>query len=83
MSMYPSDKHGEYQCLHAFIDVRPCHRGGAYCSRQEVRRYFDGVVRVVDGPAIYSQYVSPEISAMMHIFASAKFALECATESPK
>jgi len=83
MSMYPSDKHGEYQCLHAFLDVRQCHRGGNYCCRQEVRRYFDGVVRVVDGPAIYSQDASPEIAAMMRIFATAQSALECATEAPK
>lgn len=83
MSMYPSDKHGEYQCLHAFLDVRKCYSGGHYCCRQEVRRYFDGAVMVVDGPAIYSQDASPEISAMMQIFASAQSALECATEAPK
>ena len=83
MSMYTSDKHGEYQRLHEFLDVRQCHRGGHYCCRQEVRRYFDGAVRVVDGPAIYSRDAAPEIKAMMQIFASAQSALECATEAPK
>lgn len=83
MSIHHSDKHGEYLRLHAFLDVRQCHGGGYYCCRQEVRRYFDGVVRVVDGPAIYSQDESPETAAMMQIFASAQFALECATEAPK
>ena len=81
--MYPKDKHGEYQRLHAFIDVRACHGGGAYCCRQEVRRYFDGTVRVVDGPAIYARTASPEVAAMMRIFAESQAALEGATESPK
>lgn len=83
MSMYPSDTHGEYQCIRAFLDVRQCHSGGYYCCRQEVRRYFGGAVRVVGGPAIYSQDVSPEIAAMMQIFVTAQSALECATEAPK
>jgi hypothetical protein len=80
--MYPSDKYGEYQRLHAFIDVRQCHKGGYYCCRQEVRRYFDGSVKVVDGPAIYSHDVAPNTSAMMQVFSAAQFALECETKAP-
>jgi hypothetical protein len=81
--MYPIDRHGEYQVLHAFIEVRPCHRGGYYCTQQEVRHYFDGTHRVIGGRVMYSHDASPEITSMMQIFSSAKFALECATESPK
>lgn len=83
MSMYPSDRHGEYQCLHTFLNVRQCHGGGYYCCQQEARRYFDGVIRVVDGPAIYSQDAAPEVTAMMKIYVVAQFALECATKAPK
>lgn len=83
MSMCSKDQHGEYQRLNAFIDVRPCHRGGYYCCRQEVRRYFDGAVRVVAGPAIYSIDMTPNTSAMVQIFAAAQFALEYETEAPE
>ena len=83
MSNYPKDQHGEYQRLHTFIDVNPCHRGGYYCIRQEVRRYLDGVIRVVGGPAIYSREASPETTSMMQIYSAAQFALVCVTKAPK
>lgn len=83
MSIHHSDKHGEYLSLHSFMYVGQCHRGGYYCCQQEVRQYFDGMTRIISGPAIYSQDASPETGAMMRIYSAAKFALECATEAQK
>lgn len=83
MGIYPSDRHGEYQRLHSFLNVRQCHGGGYYCCQQEARRYFDGVIRVVDGPAVFSRDESAEVVALMQIHTATQIALECVTKAPK
>ena len=84
MSLYSQDKRGPYQLLHAFVDIGAGHNGGnAWCRLRQVRRYENGEIAVADGPLLCMNDQTPEMRAVMKIYAESKFALECRLESPK
>ena len=84
MSLYSQDKRGRYQVQHEFVAVGAGHDGGnAWCRLCQVRRYEDGGTAVSDGPLLAMNDQTPELRAVMKIYAESKFALECRLESPK
>lgn len=84
MSLYSQDKRGLYQTLHEFVDIGSGHDGrNAWCRLRQVRRYEDGGIAVSDGPLLAMNDQTPEMRAVMKIYAESKFALECRLESPK
>ena len=84
MSLYSQDKRGRYQVLHEFVSIGAGHDGGnAWCRLCQVRRYEDGGIDVFGGPLLAMNDQTPELRAVMKIYAESKFALECRLEAPK
>lgn len=84
MSLDSQDNRGRYRVLHEFVDIGAGQDGRhAWCRLRQVRQYADGGMSVADGPLLAMNDQTPELRAVMKIYAESKFALECRLEAPK